>query len=61
MNTIRALNVRTRSEGQPGRKPDPQPVGDRPSSYIAPLPPARQPAPDAAGPASDSKLPVIPA
>jgi hypothetical protein len=38
MNTIRALNVRTKVEEKPGRRPvfNPEPVAGKPGGHVAP-------------------------
>jgi len=42
MNSIRALNVRTRDDGNPRNRTDRDPRRNAPSSYIAPVVPAAQ-------------------
>ena len=55
VNSIRALNIRTRIEEIPGRYPNPEPDSGAPSSYIAPVKPAAQPVPEEPATASSSK------
>lgn len=47
MNSIRALNVRTGTEGNSGSYPNPEPDTFAPSSGNAPVTPAGQPVPEA--------------
>jgi hypothetical protein len=55
MNSIRALNVRTRIEEISGRHASPEMDTDTPSSCIAPFHPAAQPVPEQPSTASRSK------
>jgi hypothetical protein len=60
MNSIRALNVRTRIEEIPGRHPSPEADNSTPSSYIAPFNPAAQPVPEEPATASSCKAASTP-
>jgi hypothetical protein len=60
MNSIRALNVRTRIEEIPGHHPNPGPDSGAPSSYLAPFEPAAQPGPEEPATASSSEAASTP-
>jgi hypothetical protein len=60
MNSIRALNVRTRIDEIPGRHPSPEPDSNTPSSYLASFNPAAQPVPEEPATASSSKTACTP-
>jgi hypothetical protein len=60
MNSIRALNVRTRIEGNSRGYPNPEPDTFAPSSCIAPFTPAAQPAAEEPATALGSKTAIKP-